>query len=121
MSLTEAVSWFTSAVMIIIALPLGLIFARIITDRHSIIYDLLYLSEYFTCSFFQLHKKAGCDGVLLKDNHIGADDYYNKDTELKGIAEIIIAKQRNGPIGTVKMAWIPEQTRFADLAKNMGS
>ena len=33
MSLTEAVSWFTSAVMIIIALPLGLIFARIITDR----------------------------------------------------------------------------------------
>ena len=48
------------------------------------------------------------------------DDYYNKDTELKGIAEIIIAKQRNGPIGTVKMAWIPEQTRFADLAKNPG-
>lgn len=43
------------------------------------------------------------------------DDYYNKDTEYKGIAEIIIAKQRNGPIGTVKMAWIPEQTRFADL------
>ncbi|MGN0317219.1 MAG: replicative DNA helicase [Lachnospira sp.] len=46
------------------------------------------------------------------------DDYYNKDTELKGIAEIIIAKQRNGPIGTVKMAWIPEQTRFADLLKD---
>ncbi len=43
------------------------------------------------------------------------DDYYNKDTEIKGIAEIIIAKQRNGPIGTVRMAWIPEQTRFANL------
>ena len=43
------------------------------------------------------------------------DDYYNKDTEIKGVAEIIIAKQRNGPIGTVKMAWIPEQTRFANL------
>jgi replicative DNA helicase len=43
------------------------------------------------------------------------DDYYNKDTEIKGIAEIIIAKQRNGPVGTVKMAWIPEQTRFANL------
>lgn len=43
------------------------------------------------------------------------DDYYNKDTDIKGIAEVIIAKQRNGPIGTVKMAWIPEQTRFADL------
>ena len=43
------------------------------------------------------------------------DDYYNKDTDIKGMGEIIIAKQRNGPIGTVKMAWIPEQTRFADL------
>ena len=43
------------------------------------------------------------------------DDYYNKDTDIKGIEEIIIAKQRNGRIGTVKLAWIPEQTRFADL------
>ena len=40
------------------------------------------------------------------------DDYYNKDTEQKGIAEIIIAKQRNGPIGTVKMAWLPEQNKI---------
>ena len=47
------------------------------------------------------------------------DDYYNKDTEQKGIAEIIIAKQRNGPIGTVKMAWLPEQTRFADLSRDL--
>ncbi len=37
----------------------------------------------------------------------------------KGIAEIIIAKQRNGPIGTVKMAWLPEQTRFADLSRDL--
>ena len=43
------------------------------------------------------------------------DDYYNKDTEKKGIAEIIIAKQRNGPIGTVELAWIPEYQRFANL------
>ncbi|SFG49240.1 replicative DNA helicase [Lachnospiraceae bacterium C7] len=43
------------------------------------------------------------------------DDYYNKDTELKGISEIIIAKQRNGPIGTVNLAWLPELTKFANL------
>ena len=43
------------------------------------------------------------------------DDYYNKDTELKGISEIIIAKQRNGPIGTVNLAWLPQYTRFANL------
>ncbi|MCQ4818433.1 DnaB-like helicase C-terminal domain-containing protein, partial [Agathobacter rectalis] len=41
------------------------------------------------------------------------DDYLNKDTELKGISEIIIAKQRNGPIGTVNLAWLPEYTKFA--------
>jgi replicative DNA helicase len=43
------------------------------------------------------------------------DDYYNKDTEKKGIAEIIIAKQRNGPIGTVELVWLPDFTKFANL------
>ncbi|HAD19859.1 MAG TPA: replicative DNA helicase [Lachnospiraceae bacterium] len=43
------------------------------------------------------------------------DDYYNKDSEKKGIAEINIAKQRNGPIGTVDLVWMPEYTRFGNL------
>ena len=46
------------------------------------------------------------------------DDYYNKDTEKKGVAEIIIAKQRNGPIGTVELLWMPEFTKFANLEKH---
>ena len=45
------------------------------------------------------------------------DDYYNKDTEKKGIAEIIVAKQRNGPIGTVELVWLPEYTKFANMQK----
>ena len=45
------------------------------------------------------------------------DDYYNKDSDKKGIAEIIIAKQRNGPIGTVDLAWMPELTKFGNLEK----
>ena len=44
------------------------------------------------------------------------DDYYNKDTEKKGISEIIIAKQRSGPIGTVELVWLPEYTKFANKA-----
>ena len=44
------------------------------------------------------------------------DDYYHEDSEKKGIAEVIIAKQRNGPIGTVELQWIPQQTKFGNLA-----
>ena len=44
------------------------------------------------------------------------DDYYNKDSEKKGISEIIIGKQRNGPIGTVELVWLPEYTKFANKA-----
>ena len=45
------------------------------------------------------------------------DDYYNEDSDKKGIAEIIIAKQRNGPIGTVELSWQPQLTKFANLAR----
>ncbi|MFV0528289.1 MAG: replicative DNA helicase [Lachnospiraceae bacterium] len=46
------------------------------------------------------------------------DDYYNKDSEKKDIAEVIIAKQRNGPIGTVELVWLPNYTQFANLSRN---
>lgn len=45
------------------------------------------------------------------------EDYYNKDTERKDVAEVIIAKQRNGPIGTVELAWLPQYTKFANMQK----
>lgn len=45
------------------------------------------------------------------------DDYYNKDSDRKGISEIIISKQRSGPIGTVELAWLPEFTQFKNLVK----
>ncbi len=49
------------------------------------------------------------------------DDYYHRDTELKGISEVIIAKQRNGPIGTVELVWLPEYTKFANKEHDRGS
>ncbi len=45
------------------------------------------------------------------------DEVYHKDTELKGIAEVIIAKQRNGPIGTVNLAWLADYTKFTGLER----
>lgn len=45
------------------------------------------------------------------------DEYYNKDSEYKKQAEIIIAKQRNGPVGTVHLAWLGEYTKFANLSR----
>ena len=45
------------------------------------------------------------------------DDYYNKDTADKNIAEIIIAKQRNGPIGTVNLVWLPQFTKFVNMER----
>ena len=45
------------------------------------------------------------------------DDYYNPTTEKKGISEVIVAKQRSGPTGTVELAWFGQYTLFANLAK----
>ncbi len=49
------------------------------------------------------------------------DDYYNKDSKEPGIAEIVMAKQRNGPVGTVKLAFLKPLTRFDNLAPDAGS
>ena len=53
-------------------------------------------------------------GVVM---FIYRDEYYNKDSEYKKQAEIIIAKQRNGPVGTVHLAWLGEYTKFANLSR----
>ena len=60
-------------------------------------------------------------GAIEQDADLGMfiyrDEYYNKDSEFKKQAEIIIAKQRNGPVGTVNLAWLGEYTKFANLSR----
>ena len=51
---------------------------------------------------------------------IHREGYYNPDTEDKNIGEIIVQKQRNGPLGTVKVAWLSEYTTYANLAPEQG-
>ncbi len=45
------------------------------------------------------------------------EEYYNRETEDKNIGEVIISKQRSGPLGTVKLAWLSEYTTFANLVR----
>jgi replicative DNA helicase len=52
---------------------------------------------------------------------IHREEYYDRDNEdVKGQAEIIIAKQRNGPTGSIKLAFLSDYTRFENLAKDDG-
>ena len=46
------------------------------------------------------------------------DEYYNKDTDAKGITELIVGKQRNGPVGTVQLIWMPQYVKFANMNKD---
>lgn len=46
------------------------------------------------------------------------DDYYNPATTKPGVSEIIIGKQRSGPIGTVELVWMPKYTKFANIDKS---
>lgn len=45
------------------------------------------------------------------------DEYYNQDSDKAGVAEVIIGKQRNGPTGTIELAWLSRYTKFANLEK----
>ena len=46
------------------------------------------------------------------------DEYYNPDSDDKGIAEVIVGKHRNGPTGKVQLAWMQQYTKFASLARH---
>jgi len=45
------------------------------------------------------------------------DEYYHPDTDKKNIAEVIIAKQRNGPTGVIELAWLGQYTKFANIER----
>lgn len=64
-------------------------------------------------------------GAIEQDADIVAfvyrDEVYNKETEDRGIAELIVAKHRAGETDTIRLAWLSDCTLFANLAENSGS
>ncbi len=61
-------------------------------------------------------------GAIEQDADVVAflyrDEYYFPDTEKKNLAELIIAKQRNGPTGTVELTWLGQYTKFGSTMRN---
>jgi replicative DNA helicase len=80
--------------------------------------------EVFDLTVEELHSFVADDVVahnsLEQDSDlvffIYRDEYYNDETEAQGIAEVHLAKHRNGPTGTEKLAWLNRYAKFADLA-----
>jgi len=61
-------------------------------------------------------------GAIEQDADVVAflfrEEYYKPDTEKKNLAEVIIAKQRNGPTGTVELTWLSQYTKFANSSRD---
>ena len=78
---------------------------------------------YLACRDAQLltNGRLGWDFLSVSIMFIYRDDYYNKEnSKSPGITEIIIAKQRNGPVGDVKLTFLKPMTRFENLAPGSG-
>ena len=70
-------------------------------------------------SFLNEKKSHGFVTAWQMVGFVYRDEYYNKDSEDRGIAELIVSKHRAGETGTVRLAFMGEYTHFADLASDM--
>ena len=91
-----------------------------ITPRGSdIVFDLVMPGTHtFIASGITCHNSGELEQVSDLVIFIYREDYYNAETEKKNIAEIIIAKHRNGPIGTIELFFHREHGKFANLARS---
>ncbi len=86
-------------------------------NTEELVYDLTVANlENFTANGIYVHNSIEQDADLVINLY--RDEYYNPDTPDRGIAEIIIAKHRNGPTGTVKLLFEPQFTKFKNLTSS---
>jgi replicative DNA helicase len=84
-------------------------------DGEDAVYDLTVEELHsFVAEDIVVHNSLEQDADLVF--FIYRDEYYNDETEAQGIAEVHLAKHRNGPTGTDKLAWLNRYAKFADLA-----
>jgi replicative DNA helicase len=83
-------------------------------DGEEEVYDLTVDQHHnFIANNFIVHNSIEQDADVVM--FIYRDDVYNPDTDRKNIADIIVAKHRNGPVGEVSLFFQSSQTRFCDL------
>ncbi|MBD2133494.1 replicative DNA helicase [Sphaerospermopsis sp. FACHB-1094] len=88
----------------------------IIPDREEEVFDLTVPNLHnFVANNIIVHNSIEQDADLVI--MLYRDEYYSPDTPDRGIAEVIIAKHRNGPTGTVKLLFDPQFTKFKNLAR----
>lgn len=81
----------------------------------EMVYDLTVPSlSNFMANGFYAHNSIEQDADLVINLY--RDEYYNPETPDRGVAEIIIAKHRNGPVGTIKLLFEPRLTKFENMA-----
>jgi replicative DNA helicase len=86
-------------------------------DGEAEVYDLTVDGLHnFVANEFILHNSIEQDSDIVM--FIYRDDVYNQESERKNIADIIVAKHRNGPVGEISLYFQASQTRFRDLELN---
>jgi replicative DNA helicase len=79
------------------------------------VYDATVLGTHnFVADGVVVHNSIEQDADVVM--FIYRDDYYNENSEARGLAEIIVSKHRNGPTGTTKLVFLDQYTKFADPA-----
>ena len=92
--------------------------ASIEADGHEDVYDLTVSGLHnFVANDIIVHNSIEQDADLII--MLYRDEYYNPDSVDRGLAEVIITKHRNGPVGTVKLLFEPQFTRFRNLANSI--
>ena len=92
--------------------------ASIEADGYEDVYDLTVPGLHnFVANDIIVHNSIEQDADLII--MLYRDEYYNPDSVDRGLAEVIITKHRNGPVGTVKLLFEPQFTRFRNLANSI--
>jgi replicative DNA helicase len=73
----------------------------------------------FTVDGFITHNSGAIEQDADMVMFLYRDEYYNSESDDKGIAEVIVGKHRNGPTGKVQLAWMEQYTKFASLARRV--